>query len=228
MEKFKKLLEERSKCLLFDADENILNNCGWIGGNAPQYFDDKIALINTENVEYAFYLSIENPINPGNAISVFVPKDYDILMDNPIYPNCLIKVFEHEICDESINPIFQSRGWDPGGSWSMNKHYLHFTEEVEETIIDRQYSDEFDETKDEIKVSLIKFGGKPVLIQGEKHYSEELLNNGYDFVFQIDEQCYPDGLVKGNYPFSFGGLYIYGKISEKSIKNIIAGYLQYS
>ncbi len=37
-EQFNKLFIERTACLLYDLS-NTDNHCGWVGGNAPAYFD---------------------------------------------------------------------------------------------------------------------------------------------------------------------------------------------
>jgi hypothetical protein len=191
--------------LLFSANENFLENYGWIGGNSPVYFDDKIPLVN--NNEYLFYLTIKNPVNDKRTISIFLPKDYDNYLENNIYPNCSIKVFEHEITDESNNSFFKNK--------SLNKHYLKLMDEFEtDEAIDKNY--------------LIKFGGKPDLIQEEEYYYETLNNNGFNFLFQIDENGYPDNLLAGNYPFGYGGLYIYARINKSIVNDILAGFWQYS
>jgi hypothetical protein len=206
MIKSNELFEKRTKCLLFNASENSIENYGWIGGNSPAYFDDKFSLINT-NIEHTFYLTLKNPINIGKAISIFIPKEYNNYLENNIYPNCSIKVFEHEMTDESNNSFFRNN--------SLNKHFLNFIEETE--------TDEAVE-----KTYLIKFGGKPDFIQEETYYYEPLNNNGFNFLFQIDENGYPDNLLTGSYPFGYGGLYIYAKINGDIVNNILAGFWQYS
>ncbi|MDR3295011.1 MAG: hypothetical protein LBT26_04150, partial [Clostridiales Family XIII bacterium] len=46
--------------------------CGWIGGNAPAYFDDKQALVNEADCKYYFYMAFVNPVN-NRMYSVFIP-----------------------------------------------------------------------------------------------------------------------------------------------------------
>jgi hypothetical protein len=217
---FKDLFEKRSKCLLYNATKDASDNCGWIGGNPPEYFDDKISLINTEGVEYSFYLTIENPIDTENAISIFIPKNFNDRINNNEHANCSIKIFEHKITGESNNSFFRN-------DKEINKNYIKFDGKTDEEKIDTQYTVDFDETVDESFGFLIKFGGKPVHIQGNQYYYEALHNKGYTFIFQIDEDGYPNDFVK-TYPFNYGALYIYGKINDNIVNDIIVGYWQYS
>ena len=219
MTNYTELFEKRSKCLLFNATENVSDNYGWIGGNPPDYFDDKIALINTDNIRYSFLMTVKNPLNIENAISIFIPQEFSHRIENNKYPDCSIKIFEHKITDESDNPFFRNE------NEIEKKHYIQLIGEIDEEKIDKQSSDEFDEDEDEAFTYLIKFGGKPVLIQEEQFYYEQLHTDGYTFLFQIDENGYPDGLMK-EYIFGYGALYVYGKLSDSSINNIIAGYWQ--
>jgi len=219
MEKVKELLENRSKCLLYNAVEDSFENFGWIGGNPPEYFDDKISMFNNDNIEYRFYLTFNNPINNENAFSIFIPKKYSDRIDNNRYPNCSLKIFEHKISAESENSILKMN--------EINRHYLKFIEEVEEEKFQKQYTEEFNETVDDSYSALVKFGGNPVLIQEEVYYYEQLLDDGYVFLFQIDEDGYPDSLVS-EYPFGYGALYVYGKMNNGTTNDVIVGYWQFS
>jgi hypothetical protein len=80
---------------------------------------------------------------------------------------------------------------------------------------------------DDVEDYFIKFGGKPYWIQDEEEiYAGKLIKDGYEYFLQIDEDGYLPNMVKGNYPFCFGALYIYGKIENKNIGNLIAGFWQ--
>jgi hypothetical protein len=204
---FKKLFYDRTDCLVFKAVNHTSDNYGWIGGNAPLYFDNKISLINTDNVEYYFYITVKNPINKDNAFSIFIPKEYENYSENNIYPNCSIKLFEHKICDESKNDFSNNK--------EITKHYIQFIKECgTEKATEENY--------------LIKFGGKPDLIQEEEYYYEHLQKDNFNFLFQIDEYGYPDTLINGNSPFGFGALYIYANIQNNIINNPLAGFWQFS
>jgi len=97
-QQFSNLFIKKSTCLVYNLSEKE-NNYGWIGGNAPKYFDDKQYLINENNSKYNFFMSLINPVDE-NMLSVFIPK-FEIYNDHKIYPDCLIKVIEHEKSQES-------------------------------------------------------------------------------------------------------------------------------
>lgn len=59
---------------------------------------------------YNFYLSFQNPQDKEKYISVFIPKNYNEMIDNNIYPNCSIKVFVHSFSEESNNEIYAIKG----------------------------------------------------------------------------------------------------------------------
>lgn len=76
---------------------------------------------------------------------------------------------------------------------------------------------------------MIKVGGNPRLIQNEDYYFAKLKKDSLSFFFQVDEDGYPDTLIRedGNYPFGFGSLYIFAKM-EKEIQHPTAGFCQFS
>lgn len=77
---------------------------------------------------------------------------------------------------------------------------------------------------------LIKFGGSLRLVQDEDYYSERLREEGFSFLFQVDEEGYPETLLRedSSYPFGFGALYIYAKITTDDIQDPVAGFWQFS
>ena len=42
----------------------------------------------------------EHPLKTNFVLSIFLPKNHDIMLDNNIYPNCAIKVFTHPKSEE--------------------------------------------------------------------------------------------------------------------------------
>lgn len=169
---------------------------GRIGGNIPCYFLEKTEIING----YKFYAIIQNPDNSKEFISIFVPENYDLMVDNNIYPNCAVKVFTHSFSEESDDTRY-----------TIN----HINKTLITGYSDGQ-SDEFDfVTKSE----------HPKLIQDEDYYSDNLKKDNYSFLLQIDEDYYPENLIDGNYIFGYGALYLY---RHNVTGEVIAGFWQYS
>ncbi|KEO79056.1 hypothetical protein MKN04_08280 [Paenibacillus polymyxa] len=77
---------------------------------------------------------------------------------------------------------------------------------------------------------LIKVGGNPRLIQYEDYYFTKLKEESFSFLFQVDEDGYPETLVQHdyNYPFGFGSLYIFAIIGATEIQHPVAGFWQFS
>lgn len=176
-----------------DTKENII---GRIGGNIPKYFLNKV----NEIGNYNFYLSFQNPQDKEKYISVFIPKNYNEMIDNNIYPNCSIKVFVHSFSEESNNEIYTIKG--------LNKANIKEYKKVESDVF-----------------NFITESKNPRLIQDENYYFKDLEKNGYGFFIQIDEDYYPENLIKENYVFGYGALYLY---KHNITAEIIAGFWQYS
>ncbi|WP_366292114.1 hypothetical protein [Paenibacillus sp. AN1007] len=204
------ILTARVESILYYAKPFLTNEhrAGWIGGNAPEFFDDQAEHIHEGNQKYAFYLSLNHPFKPECMISIFIPEDRDIYLENNIYPHCSIKVIEHPVSAESTQGSFTHK--------DLIKHSISHGER----------------SKDEISMEqpfLIKVGGNPRLIQNEDYYFAKLKKDSLSFFFQVDEDGYPDTLIRedGSYPFGFGSLYIFAKI-EKEIRHPAAGFCQFS
>jgi len=73
------ILVERTDCILYYARPALSNeqSTGWIGGNAPVFFDDQADFIYEGNQKYYFYLSLVHPFKPESMISIFIPGDYE-------------------------------------------------------------------------------------------------------------------------------------------------------
>ena len=202
-----KILKERKECMIFQASENDSRN-GCIGGNAPAYFDEFEVIVNKET-KLHFYLSIVNPFEKNEMISIFVPKNFEERISKNKYPNCSLVTLKHPRTEESKFDTFTNP--------DLVKHFIS-----EANIV----SD-----KNALKESfLIKFLGTPKHIQEEDYYYKELHDDGFGFIFQVDEEGYPDTLIKPrkSYPFAFGAIYLYAQILEDSIENPIKSYWQYS
>lgn len=181
------------KIILNPTKNKMINR---IGGNIPIYFIDKNKLIDGLN----FYACFQHPLFKELLISIFIPKDYIVLSQGKIYPNCAVKVFVHSYSDESTDVKYSCK--------DLNKMYF-------EDFIENE-SDE----------GIIQVGGIPQFIQDEEYYYNNLKKDNYIFFMQIDEAMYPDDLVIGSYPFNFGALYLYYKSND--MRNVIAGFWQNS
>ncbi|MEK4425008.1 hypothetical protein [Solibacillus sp. FSL K6-1523] len=203
------ILFERKESVIFQLNKNQNVGNGWIGGNAPVYFDDKSELFSELGSDYHFYLCFVNPLDRNNMLSIFIPKEYKNRVSKNIYPNCSLYVFEHPVSKESLDSTYTEFG--------MVKHYISEGIFVNE---EQAFETSF----------FIKFFGDPIHIQEEEYYYSELEKDGYSFLCQIDEDGYPSGLFNSDtsFSFGFGAVYLYAMMTENSIKDPIVGYWQYS
>ncbi|GIN40068.1 hypothetical protein [Heyndrickxia oleronia] len=205
------ILAARTDCILYYVRPVLSNEhgIGWIGGNAPDFFDDQEDFIHEGNQKYYFYLSLVHPFKTESMISIFIPEDYEEYLNNNVYPNCSIKVIEHRISTESVKDMFTYSG--------LIKH----------VILDGEISND---EKSMNQSFLIKLGGNPRLIQNEGYYFTKLKEESFSFLFQVDEDGYPETLLHPdyNYPFGFGSLYIFAKIGITEIQHPVAGFWQFS
>ncbi|MNO62698.1 hypothetical protein D3C76_533790 [compost metagenome] len=210
-ENYMDILVERTDCILYYAGSDLSNEqgSGWIGGNAPGFFDHQVNLIHEDNQKYLFYLSLVHPFKPERMISIFIPEDYEEYLENNIYPDCSIKVIEHPISTESAKDLFTNPG--------LVKHVIS---DGELSHDDKSMDQSF----------LIKAGGNPRLIQNEDYYFTKLEEESFSFLFQVDEDGYPETLLQDNYsyPFSYGSLYIFAKVGANEIQHAVAGFWQFS
>lgn len=202
---YSSLFIERSVCILYTATMFERGSAiGWIGGTAPMFFDTPQ---NSNSLEhYTFYLTFQNPLNPRISISVFLPKDYDRYAEDDRYPDLPIKVLEHPTTEAGILQDLSSP--------SLNKCYIEMSRVCTSEVVDTPY--------------LIKLGGFPVLIQDKERYYRALEQDGFTFMFQVDENGYPEELVNGNYPFNFGCFYAYALFKSDCFSELTAGFWQFS
>ena len=228
MIEFEELLINRNKCVIFKAERYVNGKNGWIGGNIPEHFLSQDVFFERYKNNYWFYITIVSPLEPLKMYSIFVPKDSNRLNEN-IYPKCSILLVEHALSGESDNTCFTNT--------NITKHEISIGKIVYN--FEERYMDEDDEypvwvandkiiPDEDVPSFLIKFGGTPNLIQTEDYYVNALQRDSMEFLFQIDEQGYASGSIRGNYPFKFGTVYIYAKISDKTIKEPCVGYWQFS
>ena len=148
---------------------------GRIGANPP-------INIETEIPEgYAFYATLVHPEKEDKMLSICIAKDFEILIENNIYPSIAVKVIEHKYSEmgSDINKAITS----------LSVNSITDYKEIQD--------DDF---------QFIKVGGEPRFIQYKDYYYEELEKNGYFFFLQIDEEGYRENM---EYVFIYGALYLY-------------------
>ena len=177
---------------------------GWIGGTAPMFFDTPQN--SNRLAHYTFYLTFQNPLDPRESISVFLPKDDDSYAEDDCYPHLPIKVLAH--------PTTAAGALQELSSPSLNKCYIEKAQVSTSKEIATPY--------------LIKLGGFPILIQDKERYYRALEQDGFTFMFQVDENGYPEELVNGNYPFNFGCFYAYALFQSDGFSELTAGFWQFS
>jgi len=149
MPDFNTILTDRCQCIVFRAEKYVDGLNGWLGGNIPEYFVDHIDSLNCKNEDYYFYLTLTHPFDAKKMFSIFVPRDYEVLLDKNIYPNCSVLLFEHTYSKESSNTNFTN--------FNIKKHNISGGQ----MLLNQEADNDF---------YLIKFGGIPDLIQKESFY----------------------------------------------------------
>ena len=148
---------------------------GRIGGNPP-------INIETEIPEgYGFYATLVHPEKEDQMLSILISNDFEILIENNIYPSIAVKVIEHKYSEmgSDINKAITS----------LSVNSITDYKEIQD--------DDF---------QFIKVGGEPRFIQYKDYYYEELEKDGYSFFLQIDEEGYRENM---EYVFMYGALYLY-------------------
>ena len=126
---------------------------GRIGGNPP-------INIETEIPEgYAFYATLVHPEKEDKMLSILISNDFEILIENNIYPSIAVKVIEHKYSEmgSDINKAITS----------LSVNSITDYKEIQD--------DDF---------QFIKVGGEPRFIQYKDYYYEELEKDGYSFFYK--------------------------------------------
>lgn len=203
-------------CDVVEYDSRYL---GRIGGNTPEL------LCSSLSDEFYFYATLPHPNREGVMISIFTPKDFEMMNNKNIYPNCAIKVIVHEFSIESskeccANPDLSTMSIS--SYKDLEKDYYSIREENEKNF--NILGGDFDEIEEPYHSIIL--GRKPVLIQDDEMYTKYLHQDGYEFFMQIDESGMPEKLIKKNYVFGYGALYLYSKKDNDGSEKIIAGFWQ--
>lgn len=181
--------------IIGNINHELSEKCiGRIGGNIPEFFLDKCE----ELKDYFFYLTFKNN-NFNDFISVFVHRNFSFLLENNRYPDIAVKIFTHAESFESQELILTNL--------DINKTYIDGFFKV-----------------DGNKYDFVTFSKEPDLIQSNLYYRENVINGGFEFYVQIDEDYYMDeSVIKEDYIFGGGALYIYRNSKDNSL---IAGFWQ--
>ena len=183
-------------------DEHVV---GWIGGNAPDWFDNDAAFAELSENEYGFYCCFKIP-GMEDMISIFVPEDFDVRIDENIYPNCSVKAIRHPRCGESCCGTYRLK-----------------TTEINRVNISTV------PLGDRGEIPFITIGEDVDYVQDEEYYWNHLIRDGYRVYGVIDEYAYGPvdermKMIKGNAPFCNGCVYLYRDDNDE----IIVGFWQYS
>lgn len=162
--------ERYAKCIPFDK-----NVKGRIGGNPPKCVEEQIPC------DYKFYATLVHPEKEDKMLSILIHDNFEILIENNIYPSIAVKVIEHEYSD------IGTRSEKSIKELSVN------------SISNYYYPQDSD-------FQFIKVGGEPRFIQWKDYYYEELEKDGYSFFLQIDEEGYRKNM---EYVFMYGALFLY-------------------
>ena len=201
------LFVEHTSCWLYDLCATD-HHCGWVGGNAPEYFNDKQDLVNEAGMPYRFFMTFDSPVK-DTMISIFLPN-FETCVKHDVYPDCAIKVFQHKRSPESRLAFFQM--YEPEPAEKTTDYQRNF--DYSQPTMTKMFLSKPRLTPspiDDEESYFLQVGGQPLLIQDEPRYVEKLEDDGYEFFASIDENGYRDGMIHGSYPLGFGALYLYAK-----------------
>ncbi|MDH6679877.1 hypothetical protein M2284_004101 [Rhodococcus sp. LBL1] len=79
----------------------------------------------------------------------------------------------------------------------------------------------------------MRIGPTPVLLQNEPSYAARVEADGYRFLFQMNEEGWPDGEdpeaeIVEEHLFGYGSVYFYGRCDEAGLAGeVVAGFLDF-
>lgn len=196
---------------------------GWLGGNAPAWFDDKKEMVEGDNNHYGFYCTLA--IDDVQSLSVFIPESFKELLDRNIYPNCSIKSFIHPTTAESANTFFRLMPERPSSKEKLTAYQKRFDYTI--PVLNKVYLSHCPTDENE-KSAFITIGADIFYIQDKNFYRQKLEQDGYHIWGCINEDgyyplCRTVDFIHGNMPLNFGAIYLY-----KKDDSIVAGYWQTS
>lgn len=202
--------------------EEEKNSVGRLGGNAPEWFDDKRDMVDEPGCHYGFYCTFQLK-DTGRSLSIFIPESFDRLLDDNIYPDCSIKAFTHPTTEESGDGYFTLMPEKPSGKMTGRQKKFDYSRPVLKKVFIAPCAE-----KPEDDAAFLTIGDDIFYVQDKDFYREALIKDGYEIWGYINEEGYyplarETELIHGNMPLSFGAMYLYKKGGE-----IIVGYWQYS
>jgi hypothetical protein len=207
---FDSLFVNRDNSILLQIEGTNSAYRSKVGGLPPAFVDEAAFIQNEDLIGYSYLFTLSDAFSSyidGKELSVFILKNYSDYSHNSIWPKFNLICFVHP----------------PYKQLSKNTDLVHptvkegsLTTLTKSTGPDEEYS------------YFIKIGSNPYLLQEEEYFYSELEKNGYEFIFQLDENGLSPEFLDGSYPFGFGSVYFYGEVDRKAkkITNIIAGYWQ--
>jgi hypothetical protein len=222
-QQFDALFHAKSVRLLYGLGERDCGH-GWVGGNAPAYFDAKPEAAREGETRYYFYMTLVSPVN-GRMLSVFLPP-FAVYNQRSVYPDCAIRVFEHEMSPESRLDLYRMFTPEPDvKKTSYEKSFDYTKPTLRKTFLTEPRIAEGDATEDSF---FLQVGGHPFWVQYEPCNWKALEDEGRRFFFCIDEYGYPDGMIHGNAPFCWDMAYFYAIIANNDVSDVVAGFWQSS
>lgn len=223
----KELLVERSHTLGYQLTKTEEGSQGWIGGNAPEWFADHGELLTDEaGNQYGFFLSMKLPLTE-EMVSIFIPEKFSAYIHGS-YP-CGIKAITHPISLESKQELHLLMPEKPESGQRLTKYQKQF--DYSRPVLRKAFigpSTKYAAGSRPFE-DFIQFGGVPAWVQDEeKYYANQLLDDGYQYIMQINEDQYLPDMVHGNDPFCFGALYLYGKLEKDCLTELVAAFWQSS
>ncbi|MDH6283726.1 hypothetical protein [Prescottella agglutinans] len=136
-----------------------------VGGRPPACFDSDPIV---EEYDYLFTLGAGTAGRLGNReVSVFLRRGFTIADDDLEYPDIGVRVVLHE-------PSVRGSG-TAGRHPGLGSAAMVFAEPDAEAL------------------AFVRIGPSPVLLQNEPSYAARVEADGYRFLFQMNEEGWPDG-----------------------------------
>ncbi|WP_423923599.1 hypothetical protein ACPEEZ_05500 [Frigoribacterium sp. 2-23] len=186
----------------FGIEPGTVRDGSRVGGAAPVVFDgDYLA-----GRRYLLTLAAEDVTWPmGLDCSVFLRCGFDVFGADADYPSIGLDVVLHEP--------------SPRGSSTSGR----LDDLAEGALVAVA-----DDRDGPCPRPFIRLGGVPDLVQQQPLDALAVTRDGLVFVFEIDDDGYPDGFVTGGPPFDYGAVYFFARLDDEgSVASIAPGLVQF-